>query len=255
MSSRYTAAASAALLAFSLAASPAPAQSPDRGGLLGLGIRASALGGPAGTMADLGTTQGVTQTQAFRTELESGWAVGGALEVPVIGRFSVRGDARAAPGTEMLTQSLTCPVGGLTSEPNHCAARSDGSFWTATGGVVYRTRSPPGMPSAFVHAGAGVKRYDFSTEPTIEGLGGEEVYSGECPTGDRVCEVHVLNGFAGEHTDLTGRLGFGLSTTVGGVRLAGELSDYVSVFAPTNRPSSRKLQHELFLVFEVAPRL
>lgn len=255
MSSRYAAATSAVLLALALAATPASAQTPYGGGLLGLGIRVSALGGSASALTDLGSTQGPSQSQAFRSELKPGWAVGGAVEVPVTGSISVRGDARFAPGTEMVTQSLTCPVGGFTSEPDHCAARSDGSFWTATGGLVYRTEDAPGLPSAFFHLGAGVKRYDFSTEPAIEGLGGEVVRSGECLTADRVCEVHVLNGFAGEHTDVTGRFGFGLSMSVGGVRLAGELADYVSIFAPTNRPGQEKLQHELFLTLEVAPEL
>lgn len=254
MTSRHAAAASAVLLALALAPPPTAAQAPDDEGLLGLGIHVAALGGPAGALSELGTTQ-VSQSQAFRSELDPGWAVGGAVEVPVSGAFSLRGDARFMPGAEMLTQSLTCPVGGITSEPDHCAARSQGSLWAATGGVVYRTESTPRMPSAFFHVGAGVKRYDFSTEPEIEGLGGEVLYTGECLTGDRVCEVHVLNGFAGEQTDVTGRLGFGLSMTVGGVRLAGELADYVSVFAPTARPNQRKIQHELFLTFEVAPKL
>lgn len=254
MTVRHVAAASAALLALALAAPPTAAQTPDRDGPLGLGIRVSALGGPASSLAHLGTTQS-SQAQAFRSELDPGWAVGGAVEVPLMGAISVRGDARYLPGAEMVTQSLTCPVGGFTSEPEHCGARSQGSFWTATGGLVYRTGSTPGMPAAFFHAGAGVKSYDFSIEPAIEGLGGEVVYTGECLTGDRVCEVHVLNGFAGEQADVTGRFGFGLSMTVGGVHLSGELADYVSVFAPTNRPSQQKLQHELFLTFEVAPRL
>lgn len=254
MTSRHTAAASAVLLALSVAVPRAPAQTPDREGLLGLGIRVSALGGPASSLTELGTTQ-PSQSQALRSELLLGWSAGGAVEVPVTGVFSVRGDARFAPGSEMLTQSLTCPVGGLTSEPEHCAARSDGTYWTATAGMVYRTEMRPGMPSAFFHAGGGIKRYDFSTEPAIEGLGGDVVYTGECPTGDRVCEVHVLNGFAGEHTDVTGRFGFGLSMAVGGVLLSGELADYMSVFAPANRPSEQKIQHDLFLVLEVAPKL
>lgn len=255
MSSRCTAAASAVLLALVLASPPAaPAQVADRGGLLGLGVRVAAFAGPAGSLADLGNLAGIDRTQAFRTELKTGWAAGGAVEVPVFGAFSLRGDARFAPGAEMLTESLTCPVGGVTSQPDHCAARSDGSFWTATGGLVYRTRTTPGMPSAFFHAGAGVKRYDFSTSPTMEGLGGEELYSGECLTGDRVCDVHVGDGYAGEHTDVTGRVGIGLSLDVGGVRLAGELSDYVSIFAP-RVTNDRTLQHELFLTFEVAPGL
>lgn len=254
MTSRHTAAASAVLFALSLAVPRASAQTPDREGLAGLGIRVSALGGPASALTDLGTTQ-PDQSQAFRSDLEPGWAVGGAVEVPLTRAFSVRGDARFAPGSEMLTQSLTCPVGGLTSEPEHCAARSDGSYWTATGGIVYRTEMRPGMPQAFFHAGGGVKRYDFSTEPAMEGLGGDVVYTGECPTGDRVCEVHVRRGFAGEHTDVTGRFGFGLSMGVGGVLLSGELADYVSIFAPANRPGDRTIQHDLFLVLEVAREL
>lgn len=255
MRSRFAVAASAVVLGLALGGSPASAQTPDEEGLLGLGIRVSALVGQTTALADLGTTRSAAGEQAFTTELESGWTVGGAVEVPLAGAFSVRADARAIPGAEMFTESLTCPVGGITSEPRHCAARSQGTLWTATGGVVYETVTTPGTPSAFIHAGAGVKRYDFSTMPTVEILGGEAAYTGECVSGDRVCEVHVDEGFAGEHTDVTGRIGFGLSTSVAGVRLAGELADYVSIFAPRNRPGQKELQHELFLIFEVAPRL
>lgn len=255
MRSRFAVAASAVFFALALGVSPASAQGPGGEGLLGLGIHVSALGGPATALADLGTIRSAAGNQAFTTELNPGWAIGGAVEVPVGRSFSVRADARATPGAEMFTESLTCPVGGATSEPQHCAARSQGTLWTATGGVVYETVTTPGTPSAFIHAGVGVKRYDFSTAPTVERLGGEPAYTGECVLGDSVCEVHVDDGFAGEHTDVTGRVGFGVSMSVGGVRLAGELADYVSVFAPADRPGQQELQHELFLTLEVAPRL
>ena len=248
MRSRYAVAASALFFALALGVSPASAQGPAGEGFLGLGIHVSAFGGPATALANLGTTRSVAGDQAFTTELDPGWAVGGAVEVPVGGAFSVRADARAMPGAEMFTESLT-------SEPEHCAARSQGTLWAATGGVVYETVTTRGTPSAFIHAGAGVKRYDFSTAPTVERLGGEPAYTGECVLGDSVCEVHVDDGFAGEHTDVTGRVGFGVSMSVGGVRLAGELADYVSIFAPGDRPGQQELQHELFLTLEVAPRL
>lgn len=66
--------------------------------------------------------------------------------------------------------------------------------------------------------------------------------------------MHVGDGYAGEHTDVTGRVGIGLSRDVGGVRLTGELYDYVSIFAP-GVTNDRTLQNELFLTFEVAPGL
>ncbi|MFB6241163.1 MAG: hypothetical protein ABEJ46_06370, partial [Gemmatimonadota bacterium] len=109
-----------------------------------------------------------------------GLGVGGSLTVPLPGRFELRGGARFAPGVELLTRSLTCPVSGLTSRPDHCAARSEGSFWLGTVDGVYRTEASPGMPEAFLRLGAGVKSYDFSERPTMEGLGGEELSSGEC---------------------------------------------------------------------------
>lgn len=247
--------ATVVLLLFALgSADSARAQTSGRAGLLGIGVDVSVTGGTMASLAELGSVVGATRSQAFRTELEASPTVGVTVEVPVAGRISVRADGRLSPGAEMVTRSLTCPVGGVTSAPDHCAARSGGDFWMTTGDLVYRTATSPGLPGAFFRVGAGVKRYDVSTTPTIEGLGGEELTSGSCAAGDRVCEVHVDRGFAGEHTDATGVVGFGLSVTTGAVRISGELSDYVSVFAPSNG-TSRTLQHELLLTLELGPKL
>lgn len=242
-----------ALLAAVATPTPSPAQEGGRDRLLGLGVDVGVNGGALVSLADVGNVLGAGRAQAFRTELETGMGFGGSLTVPLPGRFEARAGARFSPATEMVTQSLTCPVSGLTSRPDHCAARSEGSFWVGTVDALYRTASSPRMPSAFFRLGAGVKSYDFSKRPTMEGLGGESVSRGECATGDRVCEVHVRN-FAGEHTDPTAVLGFGLSISAGPVRLSGELADYVSIFTPA-AAASQALQHEVFLTVGVAPRL
>lgn len=254
MSSRTTAVAALLVLLGALA-SPRPSPAQEQGGerLLGLGVDVQLSAGALSSLAEVGNILGSGRTQAFRSEMQTGWGLGGSLTVPLPGRFALQGGARFAPGVELLTRSLTCPVGGLTSRPDHCAARSEGSFWVGTVDGVYRTEASPGMPEAFFRLGAGVKSYDFSERPAMEGLGGEELSSGQCASGDRVCQVHVRN-FAGQHTDPTAVLGFGLSLSAGPVRLSGELADYVSVFTPDGN-ASRKLQHEVFLTIGVAPTL
>lgn len=254
MRSRTTAVAALLVLLAALAY-PRPSPAQERGGqrLLGLGVDVQVTAGAVSSLAEIGDIVGSARAQAFRSQMETGLGLGGALTVPLPGPFSLRGGARFAPGVELVTSSLTCPVGGVTSRPDHCAARSEGSFWVGTVDGVYRTEASSGMPEAFVRLGAGVKSYDFSERPVMQGLDGEELSSGDCAGGDRVCQVHVRN-FAGENTDPTAVLGFGLSLPAGPVRLSGELADYVSVFTPDGN-ASRKMQHEVFLTIGVAPTL
>lgn len=250
-----TTAVAAFLVLLAVVAWPRSSAAQATGGerLLGLGVDVGMSAGALSSLAEVGNVLGSGRTQAFRSEMETGWGVGGSLTVPLPGRFEVRGGARFAPGVELVTRSLTCPVGGLTSRPEHCAARSEGSFWVGTVDGIYRTEASPGMPEAFVRLGGGIKSYDFSARPSMEGLGGEELSSGECATGDRVCQVHVRN-FTGEHTDPAVVLGLGLSISAGPVRLSGELADYVSIFTPGGN-AAEKLQHEVFLTVGVAPTL
>lgn len=254
MRTRWTTTAlCAAIAALLLApAGPARAQAPGSAGLLGIGVDVSVQGGPVASVADVGTPVGIQGLQGFRVELDPGWAVGGGLELPVSGNFAARGDLMVSPGAELSTGSITCPVGGGTTEPEHCGARSGGSFWAATGGVVYRTEPDPGTPGGFVHVGAGVKRYDFSREPTILGLEGDSLAAGPCAAGDAVCETHL--DFAGGHTDVTGRIGAGLSVRAAGLRLSGEISDFVSIFTPAG-DRERTVQHEIYFTVRVARRL
>lgn len=239
--------------ALMLLPAPAEAQYMDRG------VQITAWAGPYGALGILGnaTRQLVPIAE---TDLDDGVGVGGSVEVPIpIDRLSVRGDFSMVPSAGMETVSFfSCPLPTAeTSRPEHCRARSDGTLFTGVLDLMYRTEQDFTRPHGIFILGFGLKNYSFGDEITMLSFPDqppEATVTGDCASGDFVCNTH--QSFTGSTTDPTLHLGFGLSASVGGVNLMGEVADYVSIYSHESEGLVlEEMVHDIFLKFSAGVRV
>lgn len=239
--------ATAGLMAVPVAA---PAQVLDRG---------IQITGSIGPYVALGKLGNITEQRVpvGETVVENGFAIGGNVEVPIpVERLSVRAGLNLVPSAEIETLTFFgCPLeSAFTQYENACRATSDGTLLTGSTELVYRTEQDFTRPHGVFSIGFGLKRYSFDEEPTMHGLPSDDPVTGPCRSGDRVCEFH--ESFTGSTTDPTLHLGFGLSTSVGGVNLMGEVADYISVFSHESEGRElEELVHDIFLKVSAGVRI
>lgn len=185
-------------------------------------------------LADLGKARIPGELQQVRGWLETGFAVGLALQYNLrVLPASFRATFDYTPLTRAEGQLAVCRADFITG----CeSVGMDARFFTVTGNVVVRPGIETGRAQGYFLLGAGIKRYEFAGINCV-------------PVGDpdleAVCEV--FDDLARNQTNATVHVALGVNLRLGPVRALVEVGDYMSRSDPGGEEARGEIQQDLFV--------